>query len=55
MSRGALVRAGRMAAIVGGILHAAASFAPSVGSDLAQQMLYLVVDMFLLIGLSSAA
>ena len=51
MSRGALVRAGGMAAIVGGILRAAASFAPGVGSDVEQQMLYLVVDMFLLIGL----
>jgi hypothetical protein len=40
-----------MAAIVGGILRAAASFAPGVGSDLEQQMLYLLVDMFLLLGL----
>src|SRR6266436_9906048 len=51
MSRGALVRAGGMAAIVGGTLRTAASFAPSLGSDTERQMLYLVVDMFLLLGL----
>ena len=51
MSRAALIRAGGMAAIVGGVLRAAASFAPSVGSDLERQLLYLVVDMFLLLGL----
>ena len=53
MARGALVRAGGMAAIVAGILRAAASFAPGLGSDLEQQLLYLVVDMFLLLGLLS--
>ena len=51
MSRAALIRAGGMAAIVGGVLRAAASFAPSVGSDSERQLLYLVVDMFLLLGL----
>jgi hypothetical protein len=40
-----------MAAIVGGVLRAAASFAPGVGSDSERQLLYLVVDMFLLLGL----
>jgi len=51
MSKAALIRAGGMAAIVGGVLRAAASFAPSVGSDIDRQLLYLVVDMFLLVGL----
>lgn len=51
MPRGALIRAGGMAAIVGGILRAAASFAPSLDSDTERQLLYLVVDMFLLLGL----
>jgi hypothetical protein len=51
MSRAALIRAGGMAAIVGGVLRAAASFAPGVGSDIERQLLYLVVDMFLLVGL----
>ena len=51
MSRGALVRAGGIAAIVGGILRAAASFAPGLGSDVDRQMLYFAVDMFLLLGL----
>jgi hypothetical protein len=51
MSRATLIRAGGMAAIVGGILRAAASFAPSVGSDIEQQLLYLLVDIFLLLGL----
>ena len=51
MARGALVRAGGVAAIVGAILRAAASFAPSLGSDFEQQLLYLVVDLFLLLGL----
>lgn len=51
MSTGALIRAGGMAAIVGGVLRGVASFAPSVGSDIERQLLYLVVDMFLLLGL----
>ncbi len=51
MSRAVLIRAGGMAALVGGVLRAAASFAPSVGSDSERQLLYLVVDMFLLLGL----
>ena len=51
MSSAALIRAGGMAAIVGGVLRAAASFAPSVCSDIQQQLLYLMVDMFLLVGL----
>jgi hypothetical protein len=51
MSRTALIRAGGMAAIIGGVLRAAASVAPSVGSDVERQLLYLVVDMFLLLGL----
>lgn len=51
MSRGALIRAGGTAAIVGGILRTAASFVPSLGSDTERQLLYLGVDMFLLLGL----
>jgi hypothetical protein len=35
------------------ILRAAASFAPSLGSDFEQQLLYLVVDLLLLLGLLS--
>lgn len=37
--------------MVGGVLRAAASFAPSLGSDAERQLLYLVVDVFLLVGL----
>ena len=51
MSRAALIRAGGMAAIVGGVLRAVASFSPVVGSEVERQVLYLVVDMFLLLGL----
>ena len=51
MSRAALIRAGGMAAIIGGVLRAAASFAPNAGSNVEQQLLYLTVDMFLLLGL----
>jgi hypothetical protein len=51
MSRAALIRAGGIAAIVGGILRVVASFAPRVGSDIEQQLLYLLVDIFLLLGL----
>ena len=50
MSRATLVRAGAVAAIIGGVLRAAASFAPSVGSDVELQLLYFVVDVFLLLG-----
>ena len=50
MSRATLVRAGGMAAIVGGVLRAAASFAPRVGSDVQLQLLYLVIDVLLLLG-----
>jgi hypothetical protein len=39
-----------MAAIAGGLLRIATSFAPGVGSDVGRQLLYLVVDMFLLLG-----
>ena len=40
-----------MAAIVGGVLRAVASFAPSVlRSDIELQLLYFVVDVFLLLG-----
>lgn len=51
MSSTALISAGGMAAIVGGVLRAVASFAPSIGSDVERQLLYLVIDVFLLLGL----
>ena len=51
MSRTTLVRTGGTAAIVGGVLRAAASFAPGVDSNIEQQLLYLAVDIFLLLGL----
>jgi hypothetical protein len=51
MSRSALIRAGGIIAMVGGILRAAASFAPGAGSDIDRQMLYLAIDVFLLLGL----
>jgi hypothetical protein len=50
MSRAALVRTGGTAAVVGGVLRAAASFAPSVFSDTELQVLYLVIDVLLLLG-----
>lgn len=50
MSRATLVHAGGTAAIVGGVLRVAASFVPSVGSDASLQLLYLVIDVFLLLG-----
>jgi hypothetical protein len=52
MTRGTLVRTGGLAAIAGGMLRAAASFAPVViGSDLARESLYIVVDVCLTLGL----
>ncbi|HEV8371239.1 MAG TPA: hypothetical protein VGQ39_25065 [Pyrinomonadaceae bacterium] len=51
MSSAALIRAGGIAAIVGGVLRVAASFAPSIGSDVERQLLYFVIDVFLLLGL----
>ena len=50
MSRAILVRAGAAAGFVGGALRAVASFAPGVGSDRELQVLYLVIDVFLLLG-----
>jgi hypothetical protein len=50
MTRATLVRVGGMAAIVGGVLRVAASFAPNVGSDVERQLLYLAIDVFLLLG-----
>ena len=40
-----------MSAIIGGVLRAAASFAPNLGSDIEQQVFYLAVDVFLMMGL----
>jgi len=51
MSRAVLIRAGGIAAIAGGLLRAAASFSPGVGSEVERQLLYLVVDVLLLLGL----
>ena len=52
MTRLSLVRAGGLAAIAGGVLRAAAAFAPVVvGSDLQRESLYLVVDVCLALGL----
>jgi hypothetical protein len=51
MSRSALVRAGAISAIIGGVLRAAGSFAPNLGSDIEQQVFYLAVDVFLMVGL----
>ena len=52
MTRLSLVRAGGLAAIAGGVLRAAAAFAPAVvGSDLQRESLYFVVDVCLALGL----
>lgn len=52
MTRLTLVRAGGLAAIAGGALRAAASFAPVVlHSDIERESLYIVVDVCLTIGL----
>jgi hypothetical protein len=52
MARLTLVRAGGLAAIAGGALRAAASFAPVViDSDIERESLYIVVDVCLTIGL----
>jgi hypothetical protein len=54
MTRSTFVRARGLAAIVGGVLRAAASFAPVViDSDIARESLYIVVDVCLTIGLVS--
>jgi hypothetical protein len=37
--------------MVGGTLRTAASFAPTVGFEIERQVLYLIVDMFLVLGL----
>jgi hypothetical protein len=53
MTRLTLVRTGGLAAIAGGVLGAAASFAPVViGSDLQRESLYIVVDLCLTVGLA---
>jgi hypothetical protein len=50
--KGSLVRVGALAAIAGGLLRAAASFAPAlISSDLERQSLYVVVDVCLSAGL----
>ena len=52
MTKLSLVRAGGLAAIAGGVLRAAASFAPAlIGSDLQRESLYVVVDVCLTLGL----
>ena len=52
MTRLNFLRAGGLAAIAGGVLRAAASFAPAViGSDLQRESLYFVVDVCLTLGL----
>ena len=52
MTRLSFVRAGGLAAIAGGVLRAAASFAAAViGSDLQRESLYVVVDVCLTLGL----
>jgi len=52
MTRLTLVRAGGFVAIAGGILRAAASFAPMVvHSEIEREVLYLVVDLCLTVGL----
>jgi len=52
MTRSTLVRAGCLVAIAGGVLRAAASFAPMVlHSDVERETLYLVVDLCLTLGL----
>jgi hypothetical protein len=52
MTRSTLVRAGGLAAIAGGALRAAVSFAPVVlDSDIELELLYIVVDVCLAIGL----
>jgi hypothetical protein len=47
-----LVRCGGVAAILAGVLRAAASFA--WGSEVERQVLYLIVDLLLLLGVSAA-
>ena len=52
MTRLSFLRAGGLAAIAGGVLRAAASFAPAViGSDLQRESLYFLVDVCLTLGL----
>ena len=52
MTRSTVIRVGGLAAIAGGALRAAASFAPVViDSDIARESLYIVVDVCLTIGL----
>jgi len=52
MTRSTLVRAGGLAAIAGGALRAVASFAPLlIDSNVERELLYILVDMCLTIGL----
>ena len=52
MWKSTLIRAGATAAIAGGVLRSAASFAPVViASDLGREFLYVVIDVCLAIGL----
>src|SRR5262245_29331848 len=53
ITRLTLIRTGRLAAIAGGLLRAASSFAPvAIGSGFARESLYILVDVCLTVGLS---
>jgi len=50
MSKSSLIRLGGIAAVLAGILRGIASFIPATTPDVALQLLYLLTDIFILLG-----
>src|SRR5512133_3203616 len=51
MSKASLVRLGGIAAVLAGILRGIASFLPATTPEVALQLLYLLTDIFILLGI----
>ena len=51
MSKASLVRLGGIAAVLAGILRGIASFIPATTPDVAVQLLYILTDIFILLGI----
>ena len=54
MHKDTLVRVGGAAAILAGLLRAAAAVAPGTGGDVVRQFVYFIVDLLLLLGVLAA-
>src|SRR4051794_18692809 len=54
VQKSTLVRVGAIAAVLAGLLRAAAAVAPGAGSEVQRQSLYFVIDLLLLLGVIAA-